>query len=1260
MTRDTTRSHDDRNQANMSAYEALWAIAPFPYLPEDAPPELRKLTIDIEDPRRVYTIHKAARRHNFQLLLDRFIHQIRYGCTYKACNVPTCFSCRKRLANGAPVRRYNATSARTLAFYMMSTDNPEKALCFHTPEVRPPSKNTSIKTKNLPLGDNNELPAKGHVKAKSSTAAPAVKSSFISRQGLSTEDAWNEEIEAKLATMGETTTTDHRSFVQNLFETVTFRMTEWLTPRYLDSLVGSHNSMESSPAAGISLTSENISDSSKPQGESIDPENKKNQSEKGCETKDSRFVQKNGTDVKSVLPHTDSRSSDDAISRRENPSSSEQPSAFDDSKSEPEKSLHIDITNDRPVSTNYSPVSEEISPKKVPTRSSQIPLVDIRGQGDMPIPLSSTPQVTKIQFTSRNWNLAEEVETDQSKKECISPMSRENPLEASLKEVDRLPQSLGAFTIEIIEFMCSTLQRDGTCEKHNLHPQNISETLKQNLLISHSRNRLRRNPSFQNKIFYPNSGRQRWKAFIEQSFFNVLGQSVSLLHTFSDEDKKLVDSQTIWYLMLQMTRVAPTIVFNCLWDVAGELFKPPIRLENVCQLDKDFSFQGSSSKRALSGLDAARIVNICLHALIAASPLVEDFRQFGYISQIRSFGRALVPYENTPEAVTLCLQYEDIFTDTLAIRLARRLFAAIPSRRKFSELLKFQDSQNSEKQEPDILETILNTFEFFQPSNQPILVFSEINQTIHKERVPSLILDWARAVMLHDWNRSAVVSSDGPFGGALATIAAIHKYRNSLLIENVHFRTIYFADHLDPIRMPIEWLTFSSNKNTIHLLDHPYLFSPSTLITYFRTINYSKMNLAYEAAKSEYCRMSSTMHENSLMVDRYSREKLQERLRTATTKFMVMEIRRTHVLLDTFNSIWRREKRELMRPLKLRLGEESGEEGSDSGGVQQEYLRLAISEALNPDYGTFTVDCRTKMTWFQPGSPEPLWKFELIGMILSLAVYNGLTLPVTFPKALYKKLLGEEVTELNHIADGWPDLVNGLTTLLEWNEKDGLVEEVFSRTYEFSVEQFGKPVTCEMKDVQDGTATWPQLSDLDKNDSSTNAPLVTKENRESYVSDYIRYLTDISIRPQFTAFKNGFFTCISRRSISLFDAMTLQSVVEGIQEINISELRDTTRYIGWDGIDGHPTIEYFWSVVMEYDAAMKRKLLEFVTASDRVPVGGMCGLQFTIQKNGTEDRLLPTSYTCYGILLLPEYSNREVLQRQLAMALENSKGFGFA
>jgi hypothetical protein len=287
------------------------------------------------------------------------------------------------------------------------------------------------------------------------------------------------------------------------------------------------------------------------------------------------------------------------------------------------------------------------------------------------------------------------------------------------------------------------------------------------------------------------------------------------------------------------------------------------------------------------------------------------------------------------------------------------------------------------------------------------------------------------------------------------------------------------------------------------------------------------------------------------------------------------------------------------------------------------------------------------MTWFQPASPEPLWKFELIGMIVSLAVYNGLTLPVTFPKALYRKLLDEDVTELHHIADGWPELASGLTSLLEWDEKEGLVEDIFARTYEFSVEQFGQPVSRAM-----GTETqWPQFSDLHLSENPLDAPLVTNENRNNYVSDYIRWLTNVSIRPQF-------FACIDRRSITLFDPETLQSVVEGIQEIDISEMRRATRYIGWDASNKY--VRDFWSIVKRYDLNQKRKLLEFVTASDRVPVGGMRNLQFTLQRNGTDDEHLPSSYTCYGILLLPEYSSKDVLREKLGMALENSKGFGFA
>lgn len=100
--------------------------------------------------------------------------------------------------------------------------------------------------------------------------------------------------------------------------------------------------------------------------------------------------------------------------------------------------------------------------------------------------------------------------------------------------------------------------------------------------------------------------------------------------------------------------------------------------------------------------------------------------------------------------------------------------------------------------------------------------------------------------------------------------------------------------------------------------------------------------------------MRVTAAENNLMTDPDRRMRLYNRLSTATTQFMVLEISRSNVLEDTFDSIWRREDRELMRPLKIRLGEDGGEEGMDSGGVQQEFFRLAIAEALNPEYGIIT------------------------------------------------------------------------------------------------------------------------------------------------------------------------------------------------------------------------------------------------------------------------------------------------------------------
>ncbi|CZS96793.1 related to ubiquitin-protein ligase [Rhynchosporium graminicola] len=1305
MTRDTLRVRDDRGTlSDADIYAALWATAPFPRLPDGASESFRRLTVEVDDPKRIYGIHKARRRHNFQVLVERYVLQIRYGCPSTTCTTTTCFSSRRRVANGAPVRRYNSVSARTLAIYMASQDNPEMGLCHHNSAELFPADIPEPSMSKPKLASNSRTSSVhiAGVKSHRQETPKTVPKNGAFVEDLPDVDGHCEEtrpseknsrrnLELGITLPDDPVTTDPRSFVQNMFGTVAFRMIEWLNPRNFALIAQAQNpDGVAAPPSTISATpaQENGEDAISnakydPQvhgmvepGSSNDPDNDFGVTNSSSSTSgpgelslstlpvapkpQSTISQSTGSQDPhhGVVPESRSRVNSIARtalgSNRRKKSDTTEPPTQKGILTKSHKSLETANESCHTSATVSSITKHKIPKQTILTNSKMHTIPDLTQVHEFK--QTSTTSSVESSETSELENKYGSSKSPEKKYALTSPTTKssETPEERSQPPADvLLPQSMANLSTPSILIMCDIMQNHGMSEKHLFAPPSIESSWK----TTHEHQVF----SFPNESWKQNMSSEstsQWKKFIEQSFFDVLGKPDSLLDSFSNEQSKLLDSQSIWYLMLRMTRVTPSLVLDSLWKVTEILFRPPRQLKEAYEWAKD---EKTHSRKSLSNNEAAQVISICLHALIAVAPLVSDPHQIASMSRIRSYGLTMLGRQSSAmEPVELYLAYEDAFANEYAFRLARRLFASIPTRRQFMELLSHQKShqrsnQIGETTERDVLDMVLEVLKPVDLRATSIIRFSDEERDLHEKRVPTLLLDWARTVMLQEWEGSAEVPRDGPFGGALAMMAAIYKHRKSLILGDIHFRTEYFADRLDPIATPLEWLLYDQKKKTIHLLDHPYLFNPSTLVSYFRAINYSRMNQSYEEAHTTGQLVSHFMSEGSLVTDNLKRDKLHERLRTATSEFMVLNIRRSNVLVDTFNAIWRREERELMRPLKVRLGEEGGVQGLDSGGVQQEFFRLAIAEALNPDYGTFTIDSRTKMTWFQPGSPEPLWKFELIGMIVSLAVYNGLNLPVTFPKALYRKLLDEEVAELHHIADGWPDLTNGLTTLLEWDEKDGTVEDIFARTYEFSVDIFGTPISREMNS---SSPRWPQFSDLVHNTNPLDAPLVTNSNRNAYVSDYIRYLTSVSIAPQYSAFKKGFFSCISRKSISLFSPETLQSVIEGIQEIDISDMRRATRYIGWDA--SHRSIKDFWSIVKKFDLGQKRRLLEFVTASDRVPVGGMRNLQFTLQRNGVDDGHLPTSYTCYGILLLPEYSSKDVLREKLSMALENSKGFGFA
>ena len=176
------------------------------------------------------------------------------------------------------------------------------------------------------------------------------------------------------------------------------------------------------------------------------------------------------------------------------------------------------------------------------------------------------------------------------------------------------------------------------------------------------------------------------------------------------------------------------------------------------------------------------------------------------------------------------------------------------------------------------------------------------------------------------------------------------------------FHTPFLSERLDVMDEPAAWSnSVWADGRSVHLLDFPFLFPPSALVAYFRSINHSAMYAAYRdsVTASSLCK-AVTCQDHSTGRGAI---RLHDRLHYATTEYLVLEARRDHILMDAMNEIYRRQKRELMRPLKVRM---VGEEGIDHGGVQQEFFRVVIAEALNPDYGT-SHDSQDLLLLVKPG-----------------------------------------------------------------------------------------------------------------------------------------------------------------------------------------------------------------------------------------------------------------------------------------------------
>ena len=174
---------------------------------------------------------------------------------------------------------------------------------------------------------------------------------------------------------------------------------------------------------------------------------------------------------------------------------------------------------------------------------------------------------------------------------------------------------------------------------------------------------------------------------------------------------------------------------------------------------------------------------------------------------------------------------------------------------------------------------------------------------------------------------------------------------------------------------------------------------------------------------------------------------------------LTLTIRRDHLIEDTLNGL---ANPELNFQSKLRISFK-GEKGVDQGGVSKEFFILLIRQIFEPNYGMFNYNPKTRLYWFNHFSFEPKLKYELIGTIFALAIYNNTILDVKLPICVYKKLLGIKPS-LEDLKECDQELYNNLNSILK--ENNPKLEEELDMNFTVIDDKFGEKIIIPLK--QDG------------------------------------------------------------------------------------------------------------------------------------------------------------------------------------------------
>lgn len=174
---------------------------------------------------------------------------------------------------------------------------------------------------------------------------------------------------------------------------------------------------------------------------------------------------------------------------------------------------------------------------------------------------------------------------------------------------------------------------------------------------------------------------------------------------------------------------------------------------------------------------------------------------------------------------------------------------------------------------------------------------------------------------------------------------------------------------------------------------------------------------------------------------------------------------------------------------------------------------------------------------------------------------------------------------------------------------------------------------------------------------------VTDENIEQYVNLVARSTLWDCVVAQIVSFISGFNEVFSIEAIRTFTPDELKAIIGNVDE----DWSESTLFSFIKTNHGYNKNSSAFlnliKVLSEFLAKERRKFLQFLTGSPKLPIGGFKNVhpEFTVVKKEAEldrkgDDYLPSVMTCANYLKLPEYSLRDVLKQRLLQAINEGAG----